>query len=785
MHHRHTFARFARPAFALLTALALLFAAAPAVAQSGDAANTPLVQQARAGQFEKVLDRLNQGLQGQRSPAVTSLIDDLKRFKSNKAARLEAQRDAFEEAQADIKTNLEEDDIESAMMGAIEAKQVAPEPWKTLDQADANTRQAVERSEKAAKQAMGQEQWVEALSHYRLLDTLFEKRGKYREPLDRVRRHVRVLRLYAPEVLQDLQEAYADRQSDDDQQDGEDGEGEAEDESLIEDNPAGDIDFTRWEKRLRGVRPTMLRQTLRYAEREHISGEGYVPLMEGAVHGLEVLVNTEQLAETFPSLGKQKPVKRFRQHLEDVQARLDRDQDDLNYHETTSIIDGILAMNRQTIDVPTRVLVYEMTDGATSRLDDFSSVIWPEDLSQFNRSIEGDFTGVGIQISRRDGELIVVTPLPNTPAYQAGIRAGDVISEVDGEDASRWSLNRAVREITGPKGSVVTLGIERTGHKELLQFDIERAEIEIESVRGWRHKKDGTWDFWIDEAGGIGYIRMSQFIKQTSGELDKAVEKMQRQRSLNGLILDLRRNPGGLLSSAQEVADRFIEKGPIVSTVDAQGNRNKQHSASKRGTYDPFPVVVLINDASASASEIVAGALQAYDRALIVGSRSFGKGSVQDLFPLVRRKAYLKLTTQYYMLPDGRVIHRKPGDEKWGVEPDLELKMTFEQRSEAAEMRQDADIMRQPGVDGDDQAPGAADNDDAAKQGTDGEDANDGAAAGNANADDANQRKRVDPRKLLTEGVDPQLEAALLYLKTRLIADDVAIAQGAPQEAAK
>jgi carboxyl-terminal processing protease len=354
---------------------------------------------------------------------------------------------------------------------------------------------------------------------------------------------------------------------------------------------------------------------------------------------------------------------------------------------------------------------------------------------------------VGIQISRRDGELVVVTPLPETPAYQAGIRAGDIIAEVDGEDASRWSLQRAVREITGPKGSVVTLSIKRTGVKELIDFDIERAQIEIETIRGWRHQKNGDWSYWLDKNAGIGYIRMSQFMKQTAKDLDKAVARMQKQQPIEGLILDLRYNPGGLLSAAEDVADRFIEEGAIVSTVDAAGNRNTKHSATKRGTYKPFPVVVLVNDASASASEIVAGALQSYDRAFVIGSRSFGKGSVQDLFPLVRRKAYLKLTTQYYMLPDGRIIHRKPGDETWGIEPDLSMPMTNEQRSDAMEMRQDADVVKQK----------------------------------NAKGQNA---KRTNPAKLLNEGVDPQLEAALLYMQTRLVVDDVAIAKRLGKKAA-
>jgi carboxyl-terminal processing protease len=747
MSIRHTTVRSAALFGSVSTLCLCVVLAMPSASRAQSDASHPLVRQAKAGHFEKVLKQLDQGLQGDRPPRVQSLIGDLKRFQRNKAQRLEAQQKAYDEAQQDIKTNLEEDDLESAMIAAIQARQVAPQRWEALSEADPNTRQAVQRIEQAARQAMEKEQWIEALSDYRLLDTLFDQKGKYREPLKRVRRHVRVLRLYAPEVLQDMQEAYADRQGEDDDEADDQAQDEAD--SPVAEDPVQDIEFTRWQKRLRGVRPTMLRQAVRYAEQRHVSGTSFVALMKGAVHGLEVLIETDQLAKTFPAFKDKQPVNRFDQHLDDLQKRLHRDNAELNYHQATSMIDGILAVNRQTLKLPTRVVVYELTDGATSELDDFSSVIWPEDLSQFNRSIEGNFTGVGIQITRRDGELMVVTPLPNTPAYNAGIRAGDMISEVDGEDASRWSLNRAVREITGPEGSVVTLGIERTGKKKLLKFDLERAEIEIESVRGWQQTKQEGWDYWIDENSGVGYIRVSQFIKQTAGDLDKAVGEMQNQRPINGLILDLRYNPGGLLRSAQDVADRFIDDGPIVSTVDAQGNRNTQHRASGQGTYGDFPVVVLINDASASASEIVSGALQAYDRALVVGNRSFGKGSVQDLFPLVRRQAYLKLTTQYYTLPGGRIIHRKPGDETWGIEPDLTIAMTNEQRTDAIEMRQEADVLRQQ-----------------------------------ADAKPA-ETQPIEASKLLEDGVDPQLEAALLYLKTRLVAADVAVAQLPGQKAKK
>jgi carboxyl-terminal processing protease len=700
-----------------------------------------LQEQARSGQFEQLLDRLRSDSGDQPPPPLQDLMQSLERYQTHKQDRQAERESTFAEALEEMQTDLENDQLEDAMIAAIDAHDVAAEPEELLERPQ--VRKTVSRTESRAEEAVAQENWVRALNLYQLLHLLHEKQGTYREPLDRVRQHVRVLRLYAPDILDDLQQQYREEANRDAEQDN----GEAGLEQQIA--------FTGWEERLRGVQPTMLRQAMRFATSQHVSGKSYLDLMDGALRALEIFLETEQLSATFEKLGERQAREEFSQHVEKLKDRLDDPNAQLDHEAMAGMVDSILAKNRNTLHLPTEVLVYELASGATTRLDDFSSVIWPEELSQFSRSTQGKFHGVGIKISRREGQLTVVTPLAGTPAYRAGIQSDDVIVEVDGQDTSQWSLDRAVREITGEEGTEVTLGIERPGEQEIRHFTIERAEIEIESVRGWRHEEDGGWDYWLDKNRGIGYIRVSQFIPQTADDLDKAISRMQEKQSIQGLVLDLRFNPGGLLSAAVDVADRFVSAGPIVSTVDGRGNENTVSEASERNTYPDFPMTVLTNGSSASASEIVAGVMQDYDRGLVVGSRTFGKGSVQDLFPLVRDKAYLKLTTQYYMLPDGRIIHRKPEASEWGVEPDLRVEMTGEQATEYREARQQVDIL-QGGEPADKQAR------EEAKQ----------------QAEEDGQNRIAEPSDILEQGLDPQLASALLVLKTELVADEIAIAQG-------
>ena len=310
-------------------------------------------------------------------------------------------------------------------------------------------------------------------------------------------------------------------------------------------------------------------------------------------------------------------------------------------------------------------LIYGALNGMLSSLDPFSAFFPPEKYKEFMEETEGEFGGIGIEISMEKGRPIVVAPIEGTPAYRAGLRAGDVIIAVDGEDTFGKSLLEIVRKIRGKPGTKVTLTIMRKGAEKPFKVEITRAIIKIESVK-WTKYED------------LGYIKIIQFQHNTSADLRKAVRDLLNQ-GIRGIILDLRNNPGGLLSEAVKVSDVFLPEGKlIVYTKGRGGEEDKYFSKDPPLVPEDMPVVVLINKGSASASEIVTGALKDHGRATVVGEKSFGKASVQNIIPLEDGSA-LKLTVAYYYTPNGNLIHKK------GITPDVQVSMdekTWEQIAE-------------------------------------------------------------------------------------------------------
>src|SRR5690606_19020468 len=304
-------------------------------------------------------------------------------------------------------------------------------------------------------------------------------------------------------------------------------------------------------------------------------------------------------------------------------------------------------------------------------------------------------SGVGIQIqSDDDGSLRVVSPLEDSPAYRAGIKAGDIVTHIDGRSAKGITLNQAVKRITGERGTTVVLTV-RSQDGTVRDYAIRRDIIKVASVKGWIHRPGGGWDYFIDPDNRIGYVRLTNFTRTTSDDLKEAMKTL-RAEGARGLILDLRYNPGGLLQAATEVADMFLDGGTIVSTRADRHTPNPPTVTIAHHDKDEFdlPTVVLVNQYSASASEIVSAALKDQGRALIVGEATFGEGSVQMPVPLSNREAYLKLTTSHYCLPNGRCIHREENSQEWGVDPDVVIEMTPEQMRAAIDARQELDVLR-------------------------------------------------------------------------------------------
>jgi carboxyl-terminal processing protease len=305
-------------------------------------------------------------------------------------------------------------------------------------------------------------------------------------------------------------------------------------------------------------------------------------------------------------------------------------------------------------DVESKELIEKAIQGMVQSLDPHSSLLPPEAFEDLQIDTKGKFTGIGIHITMKDGFVTVISPIEDTPAYEAGIIAQDRIIKVDGKPVK--DLREAVSMMRGPKGTRVLVTIARQGEKEPLEFELIRDVIPIVSVKN------------IELKPGYGYIRLSQFSGSTTQELEAALKKLESAKEpLKGLILDLRNNGGGLLNQAIKVSDLFLEEGKILSIEGRNKKNTKVYMATPDAVARKYPIVVLINSGSASASEIVAGALQDQKRALILGTTSFGKGSVQTVETL-RDGSGLKLTIARYYTPNGRSIQAK------GIEPDIVLK---------------------------------------------------------------------------------------------------------------
>jgi carboxyl-terminal processing protease len=355
-----------------------------------------------------------------------------------------------------------------------------------------------------------------------------------------------------------------------------------------------------------------------------------------------------------------------------------------------------------------RELVENMINGGLEKLDPHSAFVNQDEFRQFNQQTKGKFGGVGIRLGLdRAGQFMVESPIPGTPAYDAGVMAGDLILKVDGKSIEQMTLRKVVELIQGEPGTDVTLTLLHEHAKEPVDRTMKRAEIKIESVMGDRRMEDNLkeWDFFIDRATKIGYVRITAFTETTVDELTQVVEHLQAA-GMRGLVVDLRNNPGGLLTAAVEVSSMFMPEGKTVVTTKGRGGvvedvYNATHKNPKI-KYDGYPIAILINRYSASASEIVSAALQDHARAVIIGERSYGKGSVQNLIRMEGGKSALKITTASYWRPSGRNIHRFPDskeEEDWGVKPnkDYEVKLTPEERAEYYKYRRERDVVRRQG----------------------------------------------------------------------------------------
>jgi carboxyl-terminal processing protease len=336
------------------------------------------------------------------------------------------------------------------------------------------------------------------------------------------------------------------------------------------------------------------------------------------------------------------------------------------------VMDRIKAAYVEPVDDKT--LLENAIKGMLSNLDPHSAYLEPEAFAELQESTSGEFGGLGIEVGTEDGFIKVVSPIDDTPASKAGIQPGDLIVKIDGQPTKGLSLMEAVDKMRGKAGSKINLTLVREGGRP---FDVEltRAVIKVKSVKSQMLED------------GYGLIRITQFQVNTGEEVGKALAKLRKDngKKLRGLVLDLRNNPGGVLQAAVEVSDHFLKKGLIVYTEGRIANSELRFNADPADASEGVPLVVLINGGSASASEIVAGALQDHKRGVLMGTDSFGKGSVQTVLPLNNDRA-LKLTTALYFTPNGRSIQAQ------GIVPDIEVTRAKLTREEGGELIKEADL---------------------------------------------------------------------------------------------
>lgn len=612
-----------------------------------------------------------------------------------------------------------------------------------------------EASQRAANYETA-EQWIKALRLYSDLASIEPANPLWKEKLKSPTRRLRLMSVYVPDELKSIQQAESK---------------EREEVALLL-NPAtqpttkpladedmdGDAFRIKWQEALRGIRLPMLKESLENANDQYYRDTSYRDLLLGGLKGLRTLATTKGLDQAFDGLKAPEKRKAFVDGVAEM-IRVAEAGPAVGQNAAENLMDRVQKLNDTTVQLPEAVWVSEFADGAFGQLDPFSGMIWPADLEEFNKTTQGEFSGVGIQIQldEADGSIHIVSPLEDSPAYKAKIKAGDIITHINGKNAKGISLNQAVKTITGPSGTTVRLTIKSPDGASR-ELALKRQTIKVASIKGWIHKPGGGWDYFLDPQQKIAYLRMTNFTRTTSEELDRAVDEMKAQGA-RAMILDLRYNPGGLLTAATEVCDKFLTEGTIVSTRPdryVRGQSVQEVKAKEDGNEFGLPLVVLVNQYSASASEIVSGALKDDHRSLIVGERTFGKGSVQMLFPVSQHNAYLKLTTSHYYLPNGRCIHREENSTEWGVDPDVTVEMTPEQMRAAIDARQEQDILRDLEASPAESAQEklndkAAEVRDAVQQ-----------------AQQAESSKHPEAKKKDPLGTDPQLSAALLLLRLQL-----------------
>ena len=579
------------------------------------------------------------------------------------------------------------------------------------------------RCKEEARRLEQQDRWKDALSYYVLLGRIHRDDEEIRQLSENATRYARI------------ELTYKDRKS--------------------------------LDERIRGVDKGLLRSAVKMIEQLYYREPNFREMAGGALDNLLTLAGVSKLRGYLDGLGNPALREHFVRRLTELRAGLAAEKS-YGYRDLVRLFNQVCDLNRESVELPEGLLVVEFVEGVLGKLDEYTGMIWPADAADFEKMMMGGFEGIGIQLGldERTNRLKVVTPLENSPALEAGIQPDDVIISVNGESTAGWTTDDAVRNIMGPSGTQVVLTVQRPRTGETIPFKLTRRRIVLTTVRGVERVggNGNGWNYMLDKEAGVAYIRLSGFHPDSAQELRAALTQA-RTQGMKGLVLDVRHNPGGLLDVAIDIVSTFLDKGEVVATR----GRIEFESRSRVGGEAPFkelPLVVLVNEGSASASEILAGALQDHHRAIVLGDRTFGKGSVQHVRPL-GDEARLKLTTALYYLPSGRTPHKAPKAEQWGVDPDWNLKLTPKEFRRVLERERESYIIHNESPDAANKALTTEERD-KLLQALKSED--------KSNADDPPLLSDEDIKALEADpneapNTDPQLETALLLIRVKLAAD--------------
>jgi C-terminal peptidase prc len=457
-----------------------------------------------------------------------------------------------------------------------------------------------------------------------------------------------------------------------------------------------------WEQRREGVTFTVYSDGLKRLIDRYVEEPDFRKMTDDALRNCLLLAQTSNVVMAFEQLQDESARNRYIEAIEALKKKLAKTPKEyLGYPHLLEQLRSVQRINNESLQFPEEVIIAEFAEGSFSALDGYTYIVWPGDVRGFRKDMTGEFSGIGIEIGKVDGILTVNSLLEGGPAEQAGLDAGDKIMAVDGKSTTNITLEMAVQRITGKEGTLVLLTVDRKDFKKPRDFAITRGKIVVHTVKGLYRDADGHWQHFVDKDKGIAYVRLTNFYSESTESLRNTLKTLQGQ-GMQALILDLRNNSGGFLSTAIEVADTFIPSGVIVSTRARQASEASYDWARNENTFDSkLPIVVLVNVNSASASEIVSGAIKDHRRGLVVGTRTFGKGNVQTIMGL-SDAAQLKMTIAYYYLPSDRRVHRDLRDktnEDYGVEPNVKVELAGTQIETLRRVQREAGILRRNHVD--------------------------------------------------------------------------------------